>query len=212
MNFMFKEYYVPKSAKKIQPLDNTESEAPDRLPVFPLPLFILPNGRQRLRIFEQKYLKMVSSASQGSGFIIAPQDAAKPKTLSSWGTRVTIVDFNISDDNILEIDVEGVQLVKLKDAMRQQDTLITSRFQNLPHWPELNAKTPNIMTSFLVQLFRENESIRTLYPAPDFENSQWTCARLLEMLPIPLEKKAEFTKPASFPSLVPFLNQIITGQ
>ncbi len=202
---------MPKSAKKIQPLNNTESEAPDRLPVFPLPLFILPNGRQRLRIFEQKYLKMVSSASQGSGFIIAPQDAEKPKTLSSWGTRVTIVDFNISDDNILEIDVEGVQLVKLKDAMRQQDTLITSRFQNLPHWPELNAKTPNIMTLFLVQLFKENESIRTLYPAPDFENSQWTCARLLEMLPIPLEKKPNLPNPRAFLLSFLFLIKSLRG-
>jgi Lon protease-like protein len=82
----------------------------------------------------------------------------------------------------------------------------------LPHWPAHEYQVPNVFTAFLVQLFRDHDSIRTLYPTPDFESPQWICARLLEMMPIPLEKKTEFTEPASFPSLVPFLNQIITGQ
>ncbi|MCC4786327.1 LON peptidase substrate-binding domain-containing protein [Vibrio splendidus] len=182
------------------------------LAVFPLPIFLLPGGRQRLRIFEPKYLAMVAHAAQGDGFIIATQDSTNSEHLSSWGTKVSIVDFNMSDDQILEIDVEGQQLVQLHGSFRDDDDLIKSQFRLLPHWPDLECKVPNVFTAFLVQLFRDHDSIRTLYPTPDFESPRWICARLLEMMPIPLEKKTEFTEPASFPSLVPFLNQIITGQ
>ncbi|MEG3219569.1 hypothetical protein PD716_02865 [Vibrio gigantis] len=204
---------MPNSTGKI-----TRTEAkPDKpvessleLAVFPLPIFLLPGGRQRLRIFEPKYLAMVAHAAKGDGFIIATQDNSEH--LSSWGTKVSIVDFNMSDDLILEIDVEGEKLVQLHESFRDDDDLIKSKFSLLPHWPVHEYKVPNVFTAFLVQLFRDHDSIRALYPTPDFESSQWICARLLEMMPIPLEKKTEFTEPASFPSLVPFLNQIITGQ
>ena len=68
------------------------------LAVFPLPIFLLPGGRQRLRIFEQKYLTMVAHAAKGDGFIIATQDNTKSESLSTWGTKVSIVDFNMSDE------------------------------------------------------------------------------------------------------------------
>jgi hypothetical protein len=194
----------------------TDSETPtdifQEVAVFPLPLFILPGGRQKLRIFESKYLKMVARAAQGDGFIIATQDDVNSEHLSSWGTKVSIVDFNMSENQILEIDVEGQQLVRLHASFRDSDGLIKSDYHPLPHWPQHDCKVPNVVTAFLVELFREHDSIRALYPTPEFESPQWICARLLEMMPIPLEKKAKFTEPASFASLVPFLNHIITGQ
>jgi len=39
------------------------------LPIFPLPVFLLPGGVTKLRIFEPRYLKMVSTASSGQGFV-----------------------------------------------------------------------------------------------------------------------------------------------
>lgn len=81
---------MPNSAEKITRIE-TESETPvetsQELAVFPLPLFILPRGRQRLRIFEPKYLKMVAHAAQGDGFIIATQDNTNSERLSSWGQK-----------------------------------------------------------------------------------------------------------------------------
>ncbi|MEZ8035465.1 LON peptidase substrate-binding domain-containing protein [Vibrio crassostreae] len=202
----------PSKATRTDAEPETPIESSLELAVFPLPIFLLPGGRQRLRIFEPKYLAMVAHAAQSDGFIISTQDNSNPDHLSSWGTKVNIVDFNMSDDQILEIDVEGEKLVQLHDSFRDNDDLIKSKFSSLPHWPAHEYQVPNVFTAFLVQLFRDHDSIRTLYPTPDFESPQWICARLLEMMPIPLEKKTEFTEPASFPSLVPFLNQIITGQ
>ncbi|MEZ9116949.1 LON peptidase substrate-binding domain-containing protein [Vibrio cyclitrophicus] len=206
---------MPNSLNKTtQTKDELETpvKSSPELAVFPLPIFLLPGGRQRLRIFEPKYLAMVAQAAQGDGFILATQDNSNSEHHSYWGTKVSIVDFNMSDDQILEIDVEGQELVQLHSSFRSQDGLIKSRFSSMPHWPELEYKVPNVVTAFLVQLFRDHDTIRNLYPTPDFESSQWICARLLEIMPIPIEKKTKFTDPTSFPSLVPFLNQIITGQ
>ena len=134
------------------------------LAVFPLPIFLLPGGRQRLRIFEPKYLAMVAHAAQGDGFIIATQDSTNSEHLSSWGTKVSIVDFNMSDDQILEIDVEGQQLVQLHGPFRDDDDLIKSQFRLLPHWPDLECKVPNVFTAFLVQLFRDHDFNQNALP------------------------------------------------
>ncbi len=179
--------------------------------IFPLPLFILPGGRQRLRIFEQKYLTMVAHAAQGDGFVIASHDNRNNSPIKDWGTKVKIVDFNLSDDKLLEIDVEGESLVRLFNTRRDDTGLLKADFETLPHWPTLDCQLPPVFSNFLVQLFREHDAIRELYPHTNFEDPQWICARLLEVMPLPIEKKVRFTSPSSFPALVPFLNQIITG-
>ena len=39
--------------------------------IFPLPVFILPEGATKLRIFEQRYLDMVKEAAKdNTGFVV----------------------------------------------------------------------------------------------------------------------------------------------
>ena len=66
---------------------------PLTLPIFPLPVFILPGGIIRLRIFEPRYLKMIKIATQGEGFVIwlNPQTSEKP--MIKWGSWVEVVKF-----------------------------------------------------------------------------------------------------------------------
>lgn len=73
----------PSKATRTDAEPETPAESSLEVAVFPLPIFLLPRGRQRLRIFEPKYLAMVAHAAQGDGFIIATQDNVNADHLSS---------------------------------------------------------------------------------------------------------------------------------
>ena len=59
------------------------------LPVFTLPIFLLPDGHTRIRVFEPRYLKLVRIASQNHGFVIYNSD----KHNEDVGSLVDIINF-----------------------------------------------------------------------------------------------------------------------
>ena len=64
------------------------------LPIFPLPVFLLPNGITRLRIFEPKYLKMIKIATKGQGFVITPNYKETNSSDVIWGSQVEVINFD----------------------------------------------------------------------------------------------------------------------
>lgn len=198
------------------------------LPVFPLHMFILPEGRQKLRIFETKYLNMVTQSLNGSGFVIAfPRTSIttekandlhsvdKPFPVSHWGTLVRVIDFDKGDDGVLLIDVEGQCLVSLKGIHYQEDDLLIGQCLLRQHWP-INLDSYNIphptLSDTLKGLFHQYPDLNQRYPIPQFESSQWVNARLLEILPISYKIKAHFIQPDSLSALTTFLVTFIEGQ
>ena len=82
-----------------------------RLPLFPLNVYLLPGGILPLRLFEPRYLRMLS-LSQAHGFGLCllgtrREDGQMP--LLALGTRVEVTDFNQLDDGTLGITVRGIE-------------------------------------------------------------------------------------------------------
>ncbi|WP_413702172.1 hypothetical protein ACLKMH_12185 [Psychromonas sp. KJ10-10] len=69
---------------KVKPADKHQQSLSET-PVFPLPIFMLCGGVQRLRIFEQRYIDMVANSQQTDGFVIAPSEVNSPTQVSQWG-------------------------------------------------------------------------------------------------------------------------------
>ena len=64
------------------------------LPIFPLSIFLLPEGVTRLRIFEARYLKMVSMAMKNNGFVVLPianEEQVEDELTGSWVEILTKV-------------------------------------------------------------------------------------------------------------------------
>lgn len=200
----------------IEPVDEGQQSL-SMSPVFPLPIFMLCGGVQRLRIFEQKYIDMVANCHQTQGFVIALPADIKSSEVSQWGAHVQIVDFDKSDDNILMIDVQANSLVKLSDIKRESNGLLTAQISPLTHWSSEYADQgtdiayladSEYLSSMLKNLFSENNELNRLYKSFYFESPQWVCARLLEIAPIPLSEKVKFIEEADFAALLKFLRSI----
>ncbi len=62
-----------------------------QLGLFPLPLFLLPGGITKLRIFEPRYVRLVKeSMANNQGFVLAMKEGDE---LCPYGTHVDIIDF-----------------------------------------------------------------------------------------------------------------------
>ncbi|MFC4655650.1 MULTISPECIES: LON peptidase substrate-binding domain-containing protein [Rheinheimera] len=179
-----------------------------QIPVFPLPVFLLPGGMTRLNIFEPRYLKMVRLASQGQGFVI--QTTTSSGALSELGAWVMISNFGQSPNGLLQIDVQCRGLVRLTDATRDADQLLWARAQLTDHWAtEAQSAESQAFADALGQCLRDNELLSTLYPEPLLDQANWVVARWLELAPIANHYKVLFYPADSYANAVTLLAEIL---
>eukprot|EP00487_Bulimina_marginata_P007375 TRINITY_DN2842_c0_g1_i1.p1 TRINITY_DN2842_c0_g1~~TRINITY_DN2842_c0_g1_i1.p1 ORF type:complete len:160 (-),score=12.50 TRINITY_DN2842_c0_g1_i1:48-527(-) len=108
------------------------------LPIFPLSVFILPEGKLRLRIFEAKYVKMLSLISAHQMFVIRLTSKTEDIKHNDWGSLVKVQDFNQGDDGLLEIDVHCCALVQLSNIKSDKNNLAFAEVKPLQHWSQNN--------------------------------------------------------------------------
>ena len=101
----------------------------DECPIFPLKSIVLPGGVFPLRIFERRYLDMVTKCiKEDTGFCIAlVQKEDRNKYIDQVYeimSYVEITDWNKLEDGILGISVEGKSLAKVKKCELNKDNLL----------------------------------------------------------------------------------------
>ena len=169
------------------------------LPIFPLPIFLLPQGVTQLRIFESRYLKMVSVAMKNKGFVIFPYQLEEKNNSLQTGSWVEIINFDQGDDGLLLIDVCCKGLVDIKVITCDSDKLHYADVTAKAHWPDccLDETTDKLSRS-LNKLFSENIALSQLYPQKFLQQGDWVVARWLELLPVKLDEKRLFVEYDSF--------------
>lgn len=163
--------------------------------LFPLPLFLLPGGRARLRIFEPRYLRLVRECStEGEGFVLAMMQG---QSLCEYGTLVEIIDFESLPDGLLGITIAARQRVKLNSFHQEYDKLWVGDITPLEDWPrqkpeKATSHTQKRISDGLSDLFMSYPEHAQQYDAPRFDDITWTCQRWLEVLPLSTAQKQWF--------------------
>jgi len=182
-----------------------------QLGVFPLPVFLLPGGVTRLRIFEPRYIRLVKEAIDETGFALTLYQPQLPFQTFPVGAWVKISDFTQLDDGLLGVTVVAEALVSLSKLDTEQDELRVANARPLAHWPRITSPPEDLarVAAILSNMFDEYNELTELYPQPHFQDAGWVCARLLELLPLSLEEKTEFYQSDSFPAAWQLLQQVI---
>ncbi len=186
--------------------------------IFPLPIFILPQGYTRLRIFEPRYLNMVKTALKNdTGFVLCTFEHDTPFNISAQGCLVDIIDFNQDDSGMLLIDVIASKTVQIDDVYQDEQELRHGLISNCtaPYWysqsfADIGEHTKLKLT--LQNIFSTNHELSELYKQTRFDELTWVVARWLELLPISIEKKQQLAFETNFDNLLSFLHTVINNE
>ncbi|PKI14850.1 LON peptidase substrate-binding domain-containing protein [Colwellia sp. 12G3] len=184
------------------------------LPIFPLPIFLLPGGVTKLRIFEPRYLKMVSIASSGQGFVIWLKDKkVKDNAIVDqilWGSWVDIINFDQGEDGVLEVDVKCKSLIEINSIEQDSDNLHFGEVSIIKHWSETSIDNAGAeLSKSLETVFSENKRLNDLYTKKSLNNTPWVLARWLEILPLDLGVKNKFVVNNNFKEAKAFVESVI---
>jgi len=174
------------------------------LPLFPLNTVLFPGGPLALRIFEPRYLDMVSRClKEGRGFGVLRLDAGREAggtaDFSDTGTEARIVDFSRLDDGLLGITCLGQERFRVLEAWRQPDGLNVGLVEDLA--PDPGIAVPEefaFMEEILQRILPELGETYAAVPRR-FGDAAWVGNRLAEMLPLEtIDKQAllEMNDPA----------------
>jgi len=182
------------------------------LPLFPLNAVLCPGGKIGVRVFEQRYLSMIKRClKQGDPFaiVLAKSDikAGLELPFYSKATVAAVVDFDMDDEGLLNLVVEGVRAVHILGAEQSSDGLWIGHTQVSSECAKaFDATGQEARNSDYTQLGERGVSdfeelvavLRALTKHPaieelelniNFKDPEQVSLRLVELLPLKLERK-----------------------
>ena len=166
------------------------------LPLFPLSGIVMPEGLMPLRLFERRYIDMVTNClREGRGFGIClirdGREAGRPAEPYPLGTEVEIVDFDQGADGLLHITARGVrEFSVLTYAANDSQLLIGEVEPRAGGGPTAMEPAFETLAGKLDLILRYVEPDFS-YPEKRLDDADWVCHRLLELLPLAAPAKYE---------------------
>ena len=163
------------------------------MPLFPLRTVLYPGGPLPLRIFEPRYLDMISSCMKTDTpfgvLLIREGTETGPATTYDVGTLARITDWYQGSDGLLGITAVGEQRFRLLGSERQQDGLNIGSIELIDK--EMPAALPDEYEPMAQILAGVLGNLGRLYETLDknYEDAGWVSYRFAEILPIAAEEK-----------------------
>ncbi len=167
-----------------------------RIPLFPLGTVLFPGGRIPLKIFETRYVDMVSrsmreSAPFGIVGIISGREVGLTPECHRVGTTATIESWDQGADGLLHIVALGAEVFEIVEFSVANDGLALADVT-------LRTATPSgqvpLKFAPLRQLLQEiYERQADLAPPLPWlwDDADWIAYRLAEIMPVPIEQRVE---------------------
>jgi len=164
------------------------------VPLFPLRTVLYPDGPLPLRIFETRYLDMVSECLRsdinfGVVLIAEGQEAEGSVSTHALGTLAKIVDWDQEPDGLLGVRALGQKRFRLLSIEAQSDGLNMGRIETLP--PEPAVPLPGEFAGMASLLRSVLADMTELYGHTEerYDDASWVGYRVSELLPLELEQK-----------------------
>ncbi len=164
-----------------------------QVPLFPLNTVLFPGGPLPLRIFETRYLDMISRCLKEDApfgvVLIREGSETGAAATHEIGTLARIVDWYQGSDGLLGVTAIGEHRFRVLSSRRQPDGLNVGDIEVLPDepavpLPEKYRAMPEILAGVLDDLGLLYESLERR-----LDDAAWVTSRFVEILPLDLEQK-----------------------
>lgn len=167
--------------------------------LFPLRTVLFPGGVLPLRIFEPRYVDMISRcmrAGEGFGVVLIRQGAEALQQASSdqpdifsVGTEAQIIDFNQADNGLLGIVAKGRRKFEVRSTWVQEDKLLVGNVCFLDEEPPGELTSDHQPLVDVLKELTEHPLIQKLNPQVNFSEARSVSMRLADLLPLEPEIK-----------------------
>ncbi len=164
------------------------------IPLFPLNTVLFPGGPLPLRVFEPRYLDMISYSMKtetpiGVVLIKNGDEVGAAPEIYDVGSISEITYWHKRTDGLLGITLTATQRFRVKDTQVSNSQLMTANIEVIENMAPLDVNDENkyfipILEQILDQL---DPPFKTIPRHTD--NIEWISARLIELLPTELEVK-----------------------
>jgi Lon protease-like protein len=187
---------------------NDESTAPDTqrpprevVPLFPLQSVLFPGGLLSLKVFEARYLDLVSDClcsgkpfgvvclKQGSNDV---QTAGETQRFENVGVFAELGEVDSEQANILRVRCTGRQRFEIREAKQQPDGLWIARVRRIEpdrRLPPLASMVPTARALANAISTLKQQGSQPFAEPYAFDDAGWIANRWCELLPVPLAAK-----------------------
>jgi len=163
------------------------------IPLFPLNAVLFPGGYLPLRVFEQRYMDMVSRALRdgtqfGICLIASGQEVGQPAQPHDVGTLARIGDWDMQQLGVLNIKVHGEQRFRILELHAESSGLQMAKIEPIPDEPPLRLPSTLSRLQPLMRVILADAG--DAVPTPHhLDDAVWLGNRYAELLPISLLAK-----------------------
>ncbi|HEY4540894.1 MAG TPA: LON peptidase substrate-binding domain-containing protein [Noviherbaspirillum sp.] len=191
------------------------------LPLFPLKAVLFPAGILPLKVFEARYVDMVSACMRsgkpfGVVLIRSGQEVGAAADPEEVGCLAHITDVDMAEMGMMNLRIQGGQRFRILGTRVLGNQRLEARYEILPDDPEIPvsdihmhcSKTLKIVIDDIENRSREAQGEDFISPFSQpicLESASWVANRWCEILPIPLkarQKLLELPDAASRLSLI----------
>lgn len=164
-----------------------------RVPLFPLNTVLFPGGPLPLRIFEARYIDMISAClktdTRFGVLLIRDGGETGAATTYDVGTLARIVDWYQGSDGLLGVTAVGTERFRLLSSERQDDGLNVGEIEILDAEPVM--ALPDEYGEMAEILAGVLDDLGLLYESLErrLDDAGWVSSRFFEILPIDLGQK-----------------------
>lgn len=187
------------------------------LPLFPLNAVVFPGGRLSLRVFEQRYLDMITQAIAneapfGICAIREGSETGTPAIPHTVGTKVRIIDWDMPETGILRVDALAMERFVIRDIRTEPSGLLLGTVE------PVTSEAPTAIPAELelaVEILRHivAEYGEAHFPPPQaFDDAVWVGYRLSEVLPLKLSTRQNLLEMNDSVARLRILNEFLRKQ
>ncbi|HEY0178618.1 MAG TPA: LON peptidase substrate-binding domain-containing protein [Dokdonella sp.] len=167
------------------------------IPLFPLSAVLFPGGPLKLRIFERRYLDLVTEcARRNAGFgvclILEGREVGEPALPAAVGTLARITDFCTLPDGLLGISAEGSRRFQVATTRVRDNGLVHGEVAFWDDEPLVPVPPQHALLATILE--RLHESAGGAFAHADracYDDASWVGFRLAEALPLALPERQE---------------------
>ena len=190
------------------------------IPLFPLNTVLFPEGILPLRIFEVRYLDMVSESLRyespfGICLISKGKEVGSPAECYRIGTFAHIIDWEGGNDGILGITVQGGKRFRISDQRVRDSKLLEGDVEIMEEDEEEELPVEYQLLSDLLRQIAEKFELPHLSDKEKYMDAGWVGCRLAELLPFELDDKQlllEINDPLNRLEHIQSMLQVITPE